>query len=131
MTPNVLTSLTPFSFSISVSFGGSPVFLENNQQPHEQTRPSSDEPSETYIPQTLVIGVFFAIFCAQVGINFLQVVRRGRRRRQAMELQFPQPVPPQPRGQDERSEPVANATLAGGGGDGEEIPASGSTHDIG
>lgn len=47
-----------------------------------------------------------------------------------MELQFPQPVPPQPRGQNERPEHVANATPAGGG-DEVGIPASGSTHDIG
>jgi hypothetical protein len=49
--------------------------------------------TETYIPQKLVIGAFFAIFLAQVGINVLQMVRGGRRRRQAMELQFPQPLP--------------------------------------
>jgi len=48
-----------------------------------------------------------------------------------MELQFPQPVPPQPRGQNERPEPVENASPAGERGDGEEIPAPGATHGIG
>jgi hypothetical protein len=92
ITPNIFTSFTPFSLSISVSFGGSqPLSLSRNQD--EQANTPSTQLSETYIPQKLVIGTFFAIFLAQVGINFLQMVRGGRRRRQAMELQFPHPLP--------------------------------------
>lgn len=48
-----------------------------------------------------------------------------------MELQFPQPVPPQPREQNERPEPVPNVGLVGQGGDGLQSPAPGSTHDVG
>ncbi|KAJ5569734.1 uncharacterized protein N7459_009164 [Penicillium hispanicum] len=77
------------------------MFPNNNRQlgnRHEQLRNNPDEQSETYIPQTLVVGAFLVIFLAQVGVNFLQVMRTGRRqRRQAMELQFPQPLPPQRR----------------------------------
>ncbi|OGE53616.1 hypothetical protein PENARI_c007G03821 [Penicillium arizonense] len=47
----------------------------------------------TYVPQAFVIGAFMAIFFAQVGVNFLQVVRSGRRRRRVLEMQFPQPLP--------------------------------------
>ncbi|KAJ5081725.1 hypothetical protein NUU61_009989 [Penicillium alfredii] len=96
LTPDNLMSLTPFAFSMSVSFGGSgpAAFLETSPP-----IPGADQSSETYIPQTLVVGAFVLIFFAQVGVNFLQVVRRGRRRRQAMELQFPQPLPQRDRGQ--------------------------------
>lgn len=57
-----------------------------------------NDSSDTHVPHALIIAAFLAIFLAQVGINFMQVLRRGRRqRRQAMELQFPQPLPPQNR----------------------------------
>ena len=52
-----------------------------------------EQKDETYVPQAFVIGAFMAIFFAQVGVNFLQVVRTGRRRRRVLEMQFPQPLP--------------------------------------
>lgn len=64
-------------------------------QREQNTQP--EQPSDTYVPQTLVFGAFLAIFFAQVGINFLQVVRTRRRGRRALELQFPQPLPQQVR----------------------------------
>ncbi|KAJ6103642.1 hypothetical protein N7486_003864 [Penicillium sp. IBT 16267x] len=86
-----------------------------------EARDCRESSSQTYIPQTLVVGAFLAIFLAQVGVNFLQVLRTGRRqRRQAMELQFPQPIPPQtrprPRG-PENSGGIARA-------DGEGFPVA-------
>ncbi|KAJ5655205.1 hypothetical protein N7507_007155 [Penicillium longicatenatum] len=85
----------------ALSFGGSTPFQETLRQtsnPEEQASTNTENSSQTYIPQTLVMGAFLAIFLAQVGVNFLQVQRTGRRqRRQAMELQFPQPIPPQTR----------------------------------
>ncbi|KAJ5938568.1 hypothetical protein N7466_001702 [Penicillium verhagenii] len=89
----------------ALSFGGSAPFQETMRQLNDREDSpitSTEASSETYyIPQTLVVGAFLAIFFAQVGANFLQVLRTGRRhRRQAMELQFPQPIPPQPRPPD-------------------------------
>jgi hypothetical protein len=99
MTPNIFTSFTPFSLSISVSFGASqPLSLNRNQ--NEQTNTPATQSSETYIPQKLVLGAFFVIFLAQVGANVLQMMRGNRRRRQAMELQFPQPLPQLNRGRN-------------------------------
>lgn len=132
MTPSVLTSFTPFSFSISVSFGGpGPVFPENQQiqqNQHEHDRQEPEPSSNTYIPQTLVVGAFLAIFLAQVGVNFLQVVRTGRRqRRQAMELQFPQPLPQQDRTRNWESE-VARGENAQEEGEGLPAAGPGPTH---
>ncbi|KAJ5172616.1 hypothetical protein N7492_005209 [Penicillium capsulatum] len=83
--------------------------IQPNQQ--ELDHQQEDLSTDTYIPQTLVVGAFLAIFLAQVGVNFLQVVRTGRRqRRQAMELQFPQPLPQQDRARNWESEEVRNNT---------------------
>lgn len=125
LTPNVFTSFTPFTFSISVSFGGSTPFQEivrptNDRE--EQQNTSTESSPQTHIPQTLVVGAFLAIFLAQVGVNFLQVLRTGRRqRRQAMELQFPQPIPPQTRPRIRESENHGGIARA----DGEGIPVGG------
>ncbi|KAE8146103.1 hypothetical protein BDV25DRAFT_133203 [Aspergillus avenaceus] len=64
----VSTQFTPFFMSFSVTFRA------NNRQ---GTR---SEDSETYVPQTLVIGIFFAIFVAQVAANGVQIWRARRRR---------------------------------------------------
>lgn len=76
------------------------MFPESNGQIHNQHegRDHAEESQETYLPQTWVIGAFLAIFLAHVGVNFLQVMRTGRRRRRALELQFPQPLPQRDRG---------------------------------
>jgi hypothetical protein len=99
ISPNVFTSFTPFSFSISVSFGnsGQSTFETGSQIANHHDHPGEirqqEDKDETYVPQTFVIGAFVAIFLAQVGVNFLQVVRTGRRRRRVLEMQFPQPLP--------------------------------------
>ena len=80
----VFTSMAPFGFSVSVSFGSAaPLVLEN--------RPLQDQSpfSETSIPITFVMGAILAIFTVHVVINlvhgfrtnrFRVVVRRGIRR---------------------------------------------------
>jgi hypothetical protein len=99
VSPNVFTSFTPFSFSISVSFGNSGLstFGTGSHMPNHHDYPretgQQEQKDETYVPQAFVIGAFMAIFFAQVGVNFLQVVRTGRRRRRVLEMQFPQPLP--------------------------------------
>lgn len=113
-----------------MSFGGSgPVFPENGQAqqiPQEPNRQKPDSSPDTYIPQTLVVGAFLAIFLAQVGVNFLQVVRTGRRqRRQAMELQFPQPLPQQDRARNWESE---NSRHGDAQEEGEGLPGAGPAH---
>lgn len=47
-----------------------------------------------------MIGAFFAIFFAQVGVNFLHALRNGRRRRRFLEMQFPHPLPQRDRNLD-------------------------------
>lgn len=109
----------------------------DNSPPQEHAHTQTDEPSETYISQTLVIGAFLAIFCTQVGVNFLHVVRNGRRRRQAMELQFPQPLPQMDRGRNREPDPGANpdagahAAEADARDHGEGLTAPGVMHGIG
>ena len=69
-----------------------------------------------------------AIFLTQMGVNFLHVMRTGRpQRRQAMELQFPQPLPPQNRLRDLEVNP--NARRDAGRGEDEGLPAPGLAHD--
>lgn len=75
--------------------------LENGAQ--------SDDASETYVPQIMVFGAFLAILCVHVGINLIRILRQGRRGRQAMELQFPQPLPQVE--QVETREPGPNAGM--------------------
>jgi len=80
------------------------MFAENNHQMRSQPEQGDigdEDMNETYIPQTLVIGAFLAIFLAHVGVNFLQVMRTGRRRRRNLELQFPQPLPQRDHGINE------------------------------
>lgn len=89
-----------------MTFGSRSPRLENRPL-QEHARTQAGETSETYISKTLVVGAFLAIFCVQVGINFMHAVRNGRRRRQAMELQFPQPLPQLDRGRNRNPEPGA------------------------
>ncbi|CAG7933928.1 unnamed protein product [Penicillium olsonii] len=101
MSPSGFTafsSLTPLSFSISISFGGSQLSIPETNPPisHEHARhrdTGQSDSEETHIPQVFVIGAFLAIFLAQVGVNFLHAVRNGRRRRRFLEMQFPHPLP--------------------------------------
>ena len=99
ISPHIFPSSTSYSFSVSVSFGGSRFSFPgmSSQIPNERDRTSDigqqKEKDETYVSQGFVIGAFLAIFFAQVGVNFLHAVRAGRRRRRFMEMQFPQPLP--------------------------------------
>ncbi|KAE8380729.1 hypothetical protein BDV26DRAFT_279348 [Aspergillus bertholletiae] len=65
----VSTYFTPFSMSFSVTFGSSGLSNDNSRQP------VGNQDSETYIPQTLVIGIFLAMFVAQVAANGVQILR--------------------------------------------------------
>ncbi|QQK44602.1 putative ATP-dependent protease (CrgA) [Penicillium digitatum] len=115
-----MTSLTPLSFSVSVSFGGSrisfPEISSQTPNEHDQTRDvgQQEQNNETFVSQWFVIGAFLAIFLAQVGVNFLHAVRSGRRRRRFLEMQFPQPLPQRNREQDRglNREPIPNTNTA-------------------
>ncbi|RAK70889.1 putative ATP-dependent protease (CrgA) [Aspergillus fijiensis CBS 313.89] len=69
----VFTSFTPFTMSVSISFGNTRASETSRQEPGQ----SRD--SEMYIPQTLVLGIFLAIFVTQIAINIIQI-RRARQR---------------------------------------------------
>lgn len=131
ITPNILTSSTPVSFSVSVSFGGlGPISLDGGALSHNQQ--PTDDASETYVPQVMVFGAFLAILFVHVGINLLRILRQGRRGRQAMELQFPQPLPQVD--QEGNQEPGANTDTNAAGNtrdDGEGIRASDVVDGIG
>ncbi|KAL4897816.1 hypothetical protein BDV59DRAFT_198083 [Aspergillus ambiguus] len=92
----VFTTFTPFSMSVSVSFGSAGPFTVNSGRPHFQ-----NETSETHVPQIVVVSIFLAIFLAQVAINAAQVWRT--RRRDRVEMQAPAPAE-QERAQDEAGE---------------------------
>ncbi|KAJ5787772.1 hypothetical protein N7457_002762 [Penicillium paradoxum] len=114
--PNIFTSVTPFSLSISLSFGGSGISFpaSSSQIPTRDDQTHDIDPEEqndgTNVPQGFVILAFLAIFLAQVGINFLHAVRTGRRRRRLLEMQFPQPLPQRDQETDRglNREPEAN-----------------------
>ncbi|RAL11627.1 uncharacterized protein BO97DRAFT_425291 [Aspergillus homomorphus CBS 101889] len=59
--------------SVSISFGSA----RPSEIPSEELGPTRD--SEMYIPQTVVMGIFLAIFAAQMAINVIQI-RRARQR---------------------------------------------------
>ncbi|PYH74456.1 uncharacterized protein BO88DRAFT_400132 [Aspergillus vadensis CBS 113365] len=60
--------------SVSISFG-SPRPVD----PDRRQRVQSQDSGGSYIPQTLVMGIFLAIFATQMAINVVQI-RRARRR---------------------------------------------------
>ncbi|GAB1209850.1 hypothetical protein APSETT445_008638 [Aspergillus pseudonomiae] len=67
---------------------------------------AENQDSETYIPQTLVIGIFLAMFVAQVAANGVQVLRSRRQgiiedRRDFQVEQEPPRMPPEPPGEGE------------------------------
>lgn len=70
---NVFTSFAPFSMSVSVSFGSA-----SSRRNARGIQPQED--TETYIPQTLVLGMFLLIFAGHIAVNMVQV-RRVRQRR--------------------------------------------------
>lgn len=61
--------------SVSVSFGSS-----SGQQTRQRTPSNQESSTETYVPQTLVLGMFLIILAGQIAVNMAQVRRmRGRR----------------------------------------------------
>ncbi|KAL2815337.1 hypothetical protein BJX63DRAFT_420420 [Aspergillus granulosus] len=66
----------PFSMSVSISFGPGGA-ITHFGDPGLVT----SEGAETYLSQTLVLGLFLAIFATQVAINAVQAVRTRRRAR--------------------------------------------------
>jgi len=75
----VSTSFLPFSFSVSFTFGpGVPLSFEHHHQQRVQS--NVHEETETYIPQTLVVGAFFAVFLARVVGNLFREMQERRRR---------------------------------------------------
>ena len=86
--------------SFSVTFGSAGLSIDNSRQLAE------NQDSETYIPQTLVIGIFLAMFVAQVAANGVQILRSRRQgiieeRRNNQAEQEPPRVPPEPQAEDE------------------------------
>ncbi|PLB37767.1 putative ATP-dependent protease (CrgA) [Aspergillus candidus] len=72
---SVLTSFTPFPLSVSISFGSANSGTSDGREARAQ-----DRKSETYLSQTVVLGVFLAIFVTQVFVNAVQIVRSRRLR---------------------------------------------------
>ncbi|KAL5359811.1 PUA-like domain-containing protein [Aspergillus floccosus] len=94
---SVFTTFTPFSMSVSVSFGSAGPFTVNSGQPHFQR-----EGSETHLPQIVVVSIFLAIFLAQVAVNAAQVWRTRRRNRvEAAEQPPTTQAPANPQGEAE------------------------------
>ncbi|GMG34614.1 unnamed protein product [Aspergillus oryzae] len=98
--PRVSTYFAPFSMSFSVTFGSADLSIDNSRQLAE------NQDSETYIPQTLVIGIFLAMFVAQVAANGVQILRSRRQgiiedRRNTQTEQEPPRIPPELQGEDE------------------------------
>ncbi|KAE8351787.1 hypothetical protein BDV28DRAFT_13573 [Aspergillus coremiiformis] len=111
--PRVSTYFTPFSLSFSITFGSAGLSIDNQQQSVERQN------SATYVPQTLVIGIFLALFVAQLAANGFQILR-SRRQGTMEDRQNVQPEQETPR------------TLAGLQGEGEgEGRTLGPTRDAG
>ena len=124
------TMLAPFSLSTSVTFGSSgPSVFDNTEQPSNppvQTT-ESRERSERYVSKKIVLGIFLSIFLAQVGVSIFHFVRTRRRKRiQAMDLQFPQPLPRRNRTQNWRPGPDARGDATPDESEG--LPAPGLAH---
>ncbi|KAL2836185.1 hypothetical protein BJX68DRAFT_260000 [Aspergillus pseudodeflectus] len=66
----------PFSMSVSVSFGPGGVITH-----FEEPGLVAPQGAETYLSQTLVLGLFLAILATQVAVNAVQAVRTRRRAR--------------------------------------------------
>ena len=62
--------------SVSVSFGSAPSTFDRQRPVPQQRSPNT----QTYLPQTLVLGLFLLIFGAQIAVNMAQMRRVQRRR---------------------------------------------------
>lgn len=114
---NVFTSFTPFSMSVSVSFGSASSRRNSRGLP-------SQEDTETYIPQTLVLGMFLLIFAGHIAVNMVQV-RRVRERR-VEERNANRDVNTEP---ERQPEPPATATAAASSGEHEHgVEGSATEH---
>lgn len=83
---SVFTSFTSFPLSVSISFGSAGSGTSSSGETRAQGKKS-----ETYLSQTVVLGVFLAIFVTQVFVNAVQIVRSRRLR--ANRGPIPQTVP--------------------------------------
>ncbi|OJJ01195.1 hypothetical protein ASPVEDRAFT_190933 [Aspergillus versicolor CBS 583.65] len=72
----VVTSITPFPMSVSISFGPGGT-ISHLGDPGLVTT----DGTESYISQTLVLGLFLAIFVTQMAANVVQAVRARRQTR--------------------------------------------------
>lgn len=83
--------------SVSVSFGPNRAISFDRQQ---QRMRSQD--SDTYVSQTIVVGVFLAIFMVQVAANASQILRSRRQERDLRQRAETEQEPPQPAGEQAR-----------------------------
>lgn len=90
--------------SVSVSFGSASSRRNARGLP-------SQEDTETYIPQTLVLGMFLLIFAGHIAVNMVQV-RRVRERR-VEERNANRDVNTEPERQPEPPATTAEATSSG------------------
>lgn len=85
---SVVTSLTPFTFSIHVSIGsgaasGPPAApAAPSVEMQQQQQPEHSQEAEPYIPQTLIIGAFLAVLVVQMGTSLARAVQLNQRRRE-------------------------------------------------
>ncbi|KAL4910467.1 hypothetical protein BDW74DRAFT_52279 [Aspergillus multicolor] len=87
---HVVTSFGPFPMSVSITFGPGGAISHFNGPGLVAT-----EGSDTYLSQTLVVGLFLAIFATQMAANVVQVVRSRRPARvESTQAQRQQPQPP-------------------------------------
>lgn len=84
---SILTSFTPFPLSVSISFGSAGSGTSDGREARAQGRKS-----ETYLSQTVVLGVFLAIFVTQVFVNAVQIVRSRRLRAHPRPVQQTEPM---------------------------------------
>ncbi|KAL4784028.1 hypothetical protein BJX76DRAFT_367962 [Aspergillus varians] len=73
---DVVTSFTSFPMSVSISFGPGGAISHFGNPGLVAT-----DGTESYISQTLVLGLFLAIFVTQMAVNVIQAVRARRETR--------------------------------------------------
>lgn len=128
---SVVTSFTPFSFSISISIGSAPAVPSAVSPRPQQIANKNDngaEEVEMYTPQMLVIGTLFAVLMVQMGTSLAQVVQARWRRRGAGAVEIAQ-TPAAAEQEREREQPGA-VPEGIEGGDGAEGRAGGPTGEV-
>ncbi|PTU19308.1 hypothetical protein P175DRAFT_0510583 [Aspergillus ochraceoroseus IBT 24754] len=109
----IVTSFTPFSMSVWISFGSDEA-ISSYDTP--ELPPVATQDSESYITQTLVLGLFLAIFATQMAANFVQAARSRRQARldstqpaQTMQEQPDIPTEPQDEAEGRPPSPARSA----------------------